>query len=110
MQRFVDVLRTDTTVGAEPDASERSAIAISWEDGAPLTFSAGGPPQQAGEIAINQSLATQYSVGVGDQLAAARGWDAPTDRRPSQPREGRRTIGPDGPDRARVRGVHAGRR
>jgi hypothetical protein len=73
MQRFVDVVRTDTTVGAEPDASERSAIAISWEDGAPLTFSAGGPPEQSDEIAINQSLAHQYSVGAGDQLLLRTG-------------------------------------
>ncbi len=68
MQRFVDVVRTDTSTTDPPDASERSAIAISWEEGAPLTFSAGGPPQQADEIAINQSLAAQYEVGVGDQL------------------------------------------
>jgi len=68
MQRFVDVVRTDTSPTDPPDASERSAIAISWEDGAPLTFSAGGPPQQADEIAINQSLAEQYQVGAGDQL------------------------------------------
>jgi hypothetical protein len=68
MQRFVDVRRTDTSTTDPPDASERSAIAISWEEGAPLTFSAGGPPQQSDEIAINQSLAAQYSVGVGDQL------------------------------------------
>ena len=68
MQRFVDVVRTDTSTTDPPDASERSAITISWEEGAPLTFSAGGPPQQADEIAINQSLAAQYEVGVGDQL------------------------------------------
>ena len=73
MQRFVDVVRTDTSTTDPPDASERSAIAISWEEGAPLTFSAGGPPQQADEIAINQSLAAQYEVGVGDELVVRTG-------------------------------------
>jgi hypothetical protein len=73
MQRFVDVVRTDTSAANPPDASERSAIAISWEDGAPLSFAAGGPPQQAGEIAINQSLADQYRVAVGDDLVVRTG-------------------------------------
>ena len=73
MQRFVDVVRTDSTPDTEPPASERSAIAISWEEGAPLAFSAGGTPQGAGEIAINQSLAAQYQVGVGDELVLNTG-------------------------------------
>ncbi|HEY3671623.1 MAG TPA: hypothetical protein VGN51_11870 [Acidimicrobiia bacterium] len=73
MQRFVDVVRTDTSSNDPPDASERSAIAISWEEGAPLAFGAGGPPQQTGEIAINQSLAAQYQVGVGDDLVVRTG-------------------------------------
>jgi hypothetical protein len=73
MQRFVDVVRPDTSTTDPPDASERSAIAISWEDGAPLAFSAGGPPQASDEIAINQSLADQYQVGVGDQLVLRSG-------------------------------------
>jgi hypothetical protein len=68
MQRFVDVVRTDATASTMPTASERSAIAISWEDGAPLSFSAGGPPQATNEIAINQVLATRYGVAVGDEL------------------------------------------
>jgi hypothetical protein len=73
MQRFVDVTRTDMDQNTQPPASERSAIAISWEAGAPLTFSAGGPPQASDEIAINQSLADQYQVGVGDQLVLRAG-------------------------------------
>ena len=73
MQRFVDVLRTDSTPDTAPPASERSAIAISWEEGAPLAFSAGGTPQGDGEIAINQSLAEQYQVGVGDELVLNTG-------------------------------------
>lgn len=71
MQRFVEVVRTDATAATQPPASERSAIAISWEDGAPLSFSSGGPPQSSDEIAINQSLASQYGVGVGDELAVS---------------------------------------
>jgi hypothetical protein len=73
MQRIVDVVRTDSTPDTQPPASERSAIAISWEDGAPLTFSAGSAPQGAGEIAINQSLAAQYQVGVDDELVLNTG-------------------------------------
>lgn len=73
MQRFVEVVRPDDTNATELPASERSAIAISSEDGMPLTFSAGGPPQGAAEIAINQSLADQYGVSVGDDLALQTG-------------------------------------
>ena len=73
MQRFVDVVRTDSTPDTQPPASERSAIAISWEEGAPLAFSAGRTPQGAGEIAINQSLAAQYQVGVDDELVLNTG-------------------------------------
>jgi hypothetical protein len=73
MQRFVDVVRTSDTFDTQLPASERSAIAVSWEDGAPLTFSAGGPPQAADEIAINQSLAARYGVGVGDALVVRSG-------------------------------------
>ena len=39
----------------------------------PLQFSAGGPPHEPGDVAINQSLATLYGVGVGDQLAIGNG-------------------------------------
>jgi hypothetical protein len=73
MQRFVDVVRTDATAETQPPASERSAIAISWEEGAPLSFSAGGPPQTSGDIAINQVLASLYGVGVGDNLLMRTG-------------------------------------
>jgi hypothetical protein len=72
MQRFVDVVRTSDTFDTQLPASERSAIAISWEEGAPLTFSAGGPPQASDEIAINQSLAARYGVGVAVAVAVAR--------------------------------------
>jgi hypothetical protein len=73
MQRFVDVSRPGDTFDTQLAASERSAIAISWEEGAPLSFSTGGPPQGADEIAINQSLAAQYGVGVGDPLVVRTG-------------------------------------
>jgi hypothetical protein len=73
MQRFVDVVRTTDTFDSRLPASERSAIAISWEQGAPLVFAAGGPPQQSNEIAINQSLAARYGVGVGDSLVVSTG-------------------------------------
>ena len=73
MQRFVDVVRTSDTFDSRLPASERSAIAISWEEGAPLVFGAGGPPQQSDEIAINQSLAARYGVGVGDSLVVSTG-------------------------------------
>ena len=73
MQRFVDVVPTALDLNNQPPASERSAIAISWEDGAPLSFSAGGPPQAAGEVAINQSLAAQYQIGVGAEVSLRTG-------------------------------------
>jgi hypothetical protein len=73
MQRFVDVVRTDATFQTQPPASERSAVAISWEEGAPLSFSAGGPPRQASEVAINQVVADRYQVGVGDDLLLRTG-------------------------------------
>jgi len=73
MQRFVDVVRPEQTANTQLWSSQRQAIAISWEEGAPLTFSAGGPPQQAGEIAINPSLAARYDVGVGDELVVRSG-------------------------------------
>ena len=86
MQRFVDVVPTALDLNNQPPASERSAIAISWEDGAPLAFSAGGPPQGAGEVAINQSLAAQYQIGVGAEVSLRVG-----------PLEGPlRRIGPSG--------------
>lgn len=74
MQRFVEVVPAGTldTLNSTP-ASERSAIAISWENDAPLTFASGGPPTAAGDVAINQSLADQYGIGVGADLAVHAG-------------------------------------
>jgi hypothetical protein len=66
-------VRTSDTFDSRLPASERSAIAISWEEGAPLVFGAGGPPRQSDEIAINQSLAARYGVGVGDSLVVSTG-------------------------------------
>jgi hypothetical protein len=106
MQRFVDVLRTTDTFDTQLPASERSAVAISWEEGAPLSFSAGGPPQQANEIAINQSLAAQYQVGVGDDVVVRSG-PATFGATVVQPDGSVRHYGPDGPggSTARVVGV-----
>ncbi len=74
MQRFVEVLPTGDLAPADlPPASARSAIAISWEDGAPLDFVSGRAPKQSGEIAINQSLADQYRLGVGADVAVNAG-------------------------------------
>ena len=71
MQRFVEVL--PSSYESLPPASTRSAIAISWEQGAPLDFAAGGPPTGDGEVAINQSLADQYGIGVGADVAVYTG-------------------------------------
>jgi hypothetical protein len=74
MQRFVDVVPATTPEAlTSTPASERSAIAISWEQDAPLTFATGGPPTARGDVAINQSLADQYGVGVGAELAVHAG-------------------------------------
>ena len=113
MQRFVDVVPTALDLNNQPPASERSAIAISWEDGAPLAFSAGGPPQAAGEVAINQSLAAQYQIGVGAEVSfahrPAEWWRAAAHRPERRGRD--RTRRSEGLDRARRRRVHArGRR
>jgi hypothetical protein len=99
MQRFVEVVRTDATYAAMPPASVRSTIAISQEDGAPLAFSAGGPPRQSGEIAIDQSLASLYGVGVGDDLlvhAGAMEFSTPLASRPDDTGAQPQTMTPRG--------------
>jgi len=73
MQRFLDVAPVNGDPQQAGNASERSAIAISWEAGAPLDFRAGAAPDSGGDIAINQSLADRYQVGVGGQLSLRTG-------------------------------------
>ena len=75
MQRFVDVVPAGMSRSEQPTASERAAIAVSWEDGAPFQFSAGSTPAHSGEVAINQSLAARYGVGVGVDLSVRSGPD-----------------------------------
>ena len=107
MQRFVDVVRTDDTLDTQPPASERSAIAISWEDGAPLSFSAGGPPQQARTRSRSTSRSPRSTASVWATTSSCAPVGAERPRR----RSGRsgptaacrlRVAAADGLDRARL--------
>ena len=65
----------DAAVRAAHRVRARAVIAVSWEDGAPFQFSAGGPPAHSGEVVINQSLAARYGIGVGVDLSVRSGPD-----------------------------------